>query len=80
MDQLRRHVARKSKQILAIFVIGKNILIVTGCYFFETFLQLEYFGLKLIILQIPFYMCEYTYTIYMYECIYVCSGAWLCHK
>lgn len=75
MDQLRRHVAQKSKQILAIFVIGKNILILTGCYFFETFLQLEYFGLKLVILQTPFYMCGNTYTIYMYECMYAYSGA-----
>lgn len=74
MDQLQRHVAQKSKQILAIFVMGKHILILTGCYFFETFLQLEYFGLKLVILHTPFYTCGNTYTICMYECMYVYSG------
>lgn len=54
MDQLGRHVAQKSEQILTIFVIVKNIPIIRGWYFFETFVQFKSFYLKCIILQIPF--------------------------
>lgn len=53
MDQLGRHVAQESEQILAIFVTVKKMLVMRGGYFFETLLQVKY--LKLIIWPIPFY-------------------------
>lgn len=66
MDLLERHVAQKTEQILTTFVIVKSVLIVIGCYSFETFLQLKYSNLKVII-----YVSQFTYT-HLFVCEHVC--------